>query len=285
MNRICPGKRSGNTSQQFMYYFLKRVVSRFDCLIDLHTASFGRLNSLYVRADLNDKDTYRVAMQQNSEIVVHNTGPDGSLRGAATDMKIPAITVEIGQPQLFHATFIERVVLGITATLHTYGIVTTADPAVESADFKDPVVCTKSFWIFTPTGGVLYVLPRCGDWVRKGSVLANIHNIFGQRIARVTAPATGVIVGRNANPGSCRRCCCCCCCTWRLFLTRVCHSTSLSVCVPFFFGGQWRKVATGWCTLASLVGRLRPWFTTDTNRCFPNSQTTVAIDHPFHTSR
>lgn len=49
-------------------------------MIDLHTASAGRVNSLYVRADMNDPVTFRMAMLQHPQIVVHSTGPDRSLR-------------------------------------------------------------------------------------------------------------------------------------------------------------------------------------------------------------
>lgn len=42
----------GNCSEQFAYHLLHKIVSQFEYLIDMHTASFGRINSLYVRADM-----------------------------------------------------------------------------------------------------------------------------------------------------------------------------------------------------------------------------------------
>lgn len=47
------------------------------------------------------------------QIIVHNTGPDGSLRSAAADKGIPAITVEVGDPQRFHRRFINFALLGV----------------------------------------------------------------------------------------------------------------------------------------------------------------------------
>lgn len=54
---------------------------------------------------------------QMPQIIVHNTGPDGSLRGAAAAMGINAITIEIGNPQRFHQAFIDRTYKGVINVL------------------------------------------------------------------------------------------------------------------------------------------------------------------------
>jgi hypothetical protein len=69
-------------------------------VVDLHTASFGRINSYYVRADLNDPDANALASLLKPQIILHDAGHGGTLRGAATKLGIKAITVEIGNPQL-----------------------------------------------------------------------------------------------------------------------------------------------------------------------------------------
>ncbi|CAE7741868.1 unnamed protein product, partial [Symbiodinium sp. KB8] len=57
-----------------------------------------------------------------------------------------------------------------------------------------------SFWIFTKTGGVLYVFPAVNAWVRKGEIIAEIRSIFGELTDRYIAPCDGVIVGKSENP-------------------------------------------------------------------------------------
>lgn len=54
LNRFFPGKLGGTASQVYNYNFFEKIVLKLDYLIDLHTASFGRVNSYYVRADMND---------------------------------------------------------------------------------------------------------------------------------------------------------------------------------------------------------------------------------------
>ena len=64
----------------------------------------------------------------------------------------------------------------------------------------DPVVCSRSHWMFTRTGGVLYVMHPVNTWVRKGEVIAEIRNIFGKLVDRYVAPNDGVVVGKSDNP-------------------------------------------------------------------------------------
>ena len=52
------------------YYMMHFYDMQMDYLLDLHTASFGRVNSLYVRADMNDPVTARLAKLQNPQVRV-----------------------------------------------------------------------------------------------------------------------------------------------------------------------------------------------------------------------
>ena len=52
LNRQFPGKDDGYSSQVFCYHLMSKIMSQFNYMVDLHTASFGRVNSYYVRADM-----------------------------------------------------------------------------------------------------------------------------------------------------------------------------------------------------------------------------------------
>ncbi|MCB0644657.1 MAG: succinylglutamate desuccinylase/aspartoacylase family protein, partial [Phaeodactylibacter sp.] len=54
LNRLFPGKEDGNRSQQYAWQIKEKLLPHIDYLVDMHTASFGRVNTLYVRADLDD---------------------------------------------------------------------------------------------------------------------------------------------------------------------------------------------------------------------------------------
>ncbi|KAF9108005.1 hypothetical protein BGX27_008516 [Mortierella sp. AM989] len=197
LNRLMPGKKNGSTSQVYSYNLMTRIIRHFTHLIDLHTASKGRVNSLYVRANMQNPTTRHMARLQNPQIIVHNTSPDGSLRGAAMqEYNIPAITVEIGDPSRFQKRFVKSAILGVTNIL---GHLKMIEDDHEVQDY-DPVVCAKSYWIFTKGGGVLNVLPDVNTWVRKGELIATLHNIFGEEEHRYFAPEDGIVVGKSVDP-------------------------------------------------------------------------------------
>jgi hypothetical protein len=78
LNRLFPGKKDGTASEIFAYQLLHKIVVQFNYLIDLHTASFGRINSYYVRSDMNDPVSATMAKFQQPQIILHNSGQDGN---------------------------------------------------------------------------------------------------------------------------------------------------------------------------------------------------------------
>ena len=69
LNRLMPGKENASTPQLYCYQFMQRIVKNLDYLIDLHTASKGRVNSLYVRADMLNFHTSKMAKLQMPEVI------------------------------------------------------------------------------------------------------------------------------------------------------------------------------------------------------------------------
>src|SRR5690606_16797933 len=151
LNRVMPGTPRGPSAQVYAHRLMTRVIDRFEYLIDLHTASFGRVNSLYVRADLSNPETAWMARAQHPQIMVHNAGADGTLRAAAVDLGIPAITVEVGDPQRFQRQMIRYGLLGVTIVMAHLKMI----PYDEELPEHAPVVCNRSFWLYTDAGGLL----------------------------------------------------------------------------------------------------------------------------------
>jgi predicted deacylase len=195
-NRVFPGREGGTPSQVFCARLMDRVIREFDYLVDLHTASFGRANSLYVRANLDDPVTSVMARLQAPQILLHNFGTDGTLRSAAAALGIHAITVEIGNPQRFQEEMIKEARRGIENLLvhlgMTAGEVATGD--------QEPVVCGRSSWLYTRLGGVLEVFPRVTERVSRGQLVARITNPFGELLLDVEAPEDGIVIGKSTNP-------------------------------------------------------------------------------------
>jgi predicted deacylase len=207
------GKKGGSASQSFAHALMSRVVRHVDVLLDLHTASFGRVNSLYVRADMRDARTHRLALLQRPQIIVHNSGPDGSLRGACAALGKPCITIEIGDPQVIDPALTESALRGVRNTLQHLKMVAVAEEGARGGAGHGgagggghggagapPVVVSRSFWLFSQAAGILTVKPAVAAWVRRGEVVAELHSVWGDLVDRVVAAHDGVVVGKSTNP-------------------------------------------------------------------------------------
>jgi predicted deacylase len=196
LNRIAPGRAGGDQAEVYIHRFVERVLGRMDVLVDLHTASFGRVNSFYVRADMEHPVASRLAKLQAPEIIVHNPPNDRTVRGTAASLGIPAITTELRDPHRFQRAAISGGIRGIENVLVDLDMIDgeVLCPLVQT------VICEDSFWMYTDEGGLLNVLPAVTDRVRKGQVVAEVRTVFGDVTRTYKSPRDGIVVGRSVNP-------------------------------------------------------------------------------------
>ena len=196
LNHVMPGRADGTVSQVYAHRVVERLVRHFDYLFDLHTASNGRVNSYYLRADMASDQVRRMALLQGAQIIVHNPPGDGTLRGAADDLGIPALTLEVGDPNTFQRGVIRESTTGLYNFLVDRGMV---DGVIEEGDAA-AVHCARSYWLYTDEGGLLSVLPRITERVAAGQEIAVLRNVFGDEIKRFRAPEAGIVIGHSVNP-------------------------------------------------------------------------------------
>lgn len=196
LNHRMPGRLGGDEAFSFAAQLMDRIVSKADRLFDLHTASAGRVNCLYVRADMDQPIAARMARLQRPQVVLHDPPTDGTLRGAASAQGIPAITLEIGDPQLFQPRFVRRALAGIRAVLGAEKIIPRRPPS----ELPEPIICRRSAWLYTEKGGLLTVLPKVGERVKAGDVIAEMTTIFGDPLLTYPAPSDGVVIGKSTDP-------------------------------------------------------------------------------------
>jgi len=198
LNHIMPGKADGNVSQVYAYRIIDRVIKHFDYLLDLHTASIGRINSYYIRADMDNTKVKQLALLQNADIIVHNPPSDGTLRGAADEMGIPAITLEVGNPNTFQKKLIRGGVEGVHNVLAHLKMI----PDEIALSDKETVICQRSYWIYTDIGGLLTVHVELRQLINKGQLIATMRDVFGHLIKEFHAPEDGVVIGKSVSPVS-----------------------------------------------------------------------------------
>lgn len=204
LNRIFPGSATGDVSQQYVWQIRQKVLPLFNLMVDMHTASFGNLNTFYVRSDLTNNTLRQMAYLQNPDIILDNAGlPSAGASAAAKTMRaeavlmgIPTITVEYGNPQVYQKDMIERGTKGILNLVDWLGM---QNFKMEKAT-TEPVLCHKSYWLYTDAGGLLEVHAELNEIVEKGTLIATLRNSFGEVLKQYLAPERGIIIGKSANP-------------------------------------------------------------------------------------
>ena len=196
LNRIMPGKANGNESELYAHRIMELIIKRCDYLFDLHTASFGRVNTHYVRCDLSSPVVMELAARLDPQIILHSPNSDGTLRGAAAQRGIHALTVEIGDPQRIQKGLVRDAYSGLTAALAHLGMLNPVRPESE----EEVICCQRSYWMYTKRGGLLNVLPALGDRLKKGDEVARLFNVWGDLVVRFYAPEDSVVIGKSTNP-------------------------------------------------------------------------------------
>ncbi len=196
LNRIMPGKLKGPASNLYAHYFVKKIISQFDYLLDLHTASTGRVNSLYLRADLENNQCRTLAFLQNPQIIVQKYDEEGTLRSWANDNGIPSITIEIGNPNAFQHSLIDETLDGILNTLRYFKMI---QGKVKDM-ITDTTICDHSYWIYSQRGGIVDVIPQLTERVKKGQLIAKVYDVFGLVKEEILADRSGIVIGKNTNP-------------------------------------------------------------------------------------
>lgn len=200
LNRVMPGKKNGLPGEVFSYHFFKKVILGADYLFDLHTASKGRINTLYSRANLDNPKVKELIRYQRTPIVLHaSESGNKTLRKAAEDKGITALTIEIGNPNIYQKKYVREVLLGI---LHCMQDGLKILDAGRDFEFRPKTICKSSLWLRTKKGGLLEVEADLYDEVYEGQRVAVIRDAFGHVIQEYFAPYDGVIIGIDRNPVS-----------------------------------------------------------------------------------
>jgi uncharacterized protein len=63
-----------------------------------------------------------------------------------------------------------------------------------------PVESRRTTWVRARRSGIALLEAELGEVVQRGQLLGVIHDSVGKRLARVTAPKVGVVIGRVQQP-------------------------------------------------------------------------------------
>ena len=194
LNRHFPGRASGSAASRIAYSFFEQVIVHCEALVDLHTGSFHRSNVPQVRADLLDSGAFELAKAFGSGVVVHAVGEPGTLRRAAGDVGVPAISYEAGEPMRFQPAEVEEGVHGVLELLARKGM-------LSSRPRRSPrqEIYYRARWVRVDDGGILLSNVELGDAVKVGDELGAVTDPISSERTIVRSPYDGRVLGMALN--------------------------------------------------------------------------------------
>jgi predicted deacylase len=194
LNRHFPGRATGSAASRIAHSFFQQVILHCEALVDLHTGSFHRANVPQVRADLTDSGAFELAKAFGSSVVVHHVGEPGTLRRAAGDVGIPAISYEGGEPMRFQPAEVEEGVRGVRELLARKGMLSSRPRRGQRQE-----IYYRARWVRVDDGGILLSDVDLGDSVKVGDELAVVTDPISNERTVVKSPYDGRVLGKALN--------------------------------------------------------------------------------------
>ena len=200
LNRVYPGQADGTVSQRIAYAITHEVIEKADYVLDLHCGDANESLRPYVYQTITgepamDGEIARVVLAFGIDHVLVDRGrptdPAKSLYCSTTAITRgkPAVTIESGLLGRCDTESVERIVAGVRGVMRELQM--TADGPLPVAR---PVFLDPSAVIASPATGILYPLVERDQTVAKGTVLARITDFFGNEIAMVESPLSGLVL-------------------------------------------------------------------------------------------
>ncbi|MDX1695363.1 MAG: M14 family metallopeptidase [Ketobacteraceae bacterium] len=190
LNRHFPGNPSGSAASRLAFALFHDVVAHCNYLIDLHTGSFHRINIPQLRADLSREQVRAFTKGFGGITVLNHEGAPGTLRRAAVDAGIPAVTLEAGGPLHLDKAVVDYGTKAIENVMHS----------LEMRELMRFWLTPKptyyqSTWIRSESSGILISTVELGDKVSKRDVLGEVIDPISNKMHQIRAPFDGQILG------------------------------------------------------------------------------------------
>ena len=198
LNRSFPGTEKGSLAARLANLFMQEIVTQSTHGIDIHTGASHRSNLPQIRANLDDEETYKLAQAFEVPVMISSNLRDGSLREAAAEYGIPMLLYEAGEALRFDEVSISAGVKGIVKVMRTLGMLPPSRS--KSKKLLEPVVARSSTWIRAPGSGILRAMIPLGGRVKRNTLLGVVADPFGEKEAIVSAPFSGIVIGRTNLP-------------------------------------------------------------------------------------
>ncbi len=198
LNRVMPGSaEAGSTLSRTYAHRLWNGLMRpnADRMIDLHTQSRGTAYNLY--AFVSSPEAREIAEAIAPDTIRLDPGEPGTVENEMVPAGVPAITLELGRPEIWDDAMNTRTYGGILRVMAQMQMIPTSQAP---AAIATPFVANKQDEIRSPHGGWMRLLVGLNDRVLAGQPVATISDAFGRVRATLTAPVAGQVVSIATDP-------------------------------------------------------------------------------------
>jgi len=200
LNRIFPGKPDGTLSERTAHHLLTEVISKGDCLIDLHAAGAGEIVPLAIARQGHEEMTLELAKAAGFEFIWMGAklgeGKLGQASINALRLGIPVTTLEVGGGYEHNEGYVDAQYQGVISIMKHLNMIE-GEPDVP----KRRVFFTADLWPQVGVGGFFRPHVVAGQRVKKGDLVATVHDVYGREMERLEAPRDGLIclIGKKCS--------------------------------------------------------------------------------------
>ncbi len=197
VNRSFPGSKKGSLAGRMAYYLMKELIKNVDFAIDFHTGGAQRNNFPQIRYTPQDERGFELAKIFNAPLMFSSKLIPKSFRNQCYKNNIPVIVYEGGESLRLDEDAIQQ---GINGTLRILKHFKMIHKSVSIPKKSTSIQVYKRKWIRAKVAGLFNTKIANGASVKKGEVLGNIMDTYGETNFQVKAPNDGYIISKNNFP-------------------------------------------------------------------------------------
>jgi len=199
MNRMYPGKADGTQTERASWNIARQVIEKSDYLIDLHGGDLDENLRRYAYWPQTGKDQLDSASRAmvlafglDHIIIQKNQAPAvpgaTSISRFAEDQGKPTIIAEAGHAGTTDAADVEALVRGCKNVMRHLKMLAGTVTPLDHPVWLGPITTVRS-----EQDGIFYPLVVPEAYVQRGMIVGYVTDYFGNKLADVTTPISGVV--------------------------------------------------------------------------------------------